>query len=414
MSQRPIFEHVSGKRLWQRIEALAAFGAREDGGVDRQALSEQEIGARAQLVVWGRQIGLRPYTDDIGNLFLRLEGMNPDLDPVMSGSHIDSQPTGGKFDGAFGVLAALEALEAMVEAGHKPLRSIEVVAWTNEEGSRFAPGMNGSTAFCFPCELPTILDIRDADGISVSEAVASILKQDVNVPLRPLGRKPACFIEAHIEQGPVLEKAEVPLGVVSGIQGTRRYRVKVTGKAAHAGTEPMEERQDALLAAVDLIARMHQAAAAIDNFKFTVGHMKVEPNAPSVVPSEAYFSIDIRHPDNEAVETMDRSIRKLVAESGSPCTIDLQQIAQADSITFAEPIRAMIEDAATAANVPHMTIYSSAGHDARQLHAVCPTGMIFIPCRGGISHNPDEWSEPEHVEQGAKVLTEALVALSSG
>lgn len=412
MSQRPIFEHVSGERLWQRIEALAMFGARADGGVDRQALSEQEIGARAQIVAWGRKIGLTPFTDDIGNLFLRLEGARPDLDPVMSGSHIDSQPTGGRFDGVFGVLAALEAVEAMVEAGYKPLRPIEVVAWTNEEGSRFAPGMNGSTAFCFPSELPAILAIRDAAGTSVAEAVASILAHDDDVAFRPLGRKPACFIEAHIEQGPALEKAGIPLGVVSGIQGTRRYRVRVTGKAAHAGTEPMEERQDALLCAVGLIGRMHEAASAIDNIKFTVGHLKVEPNAPSVVPSEAYFSIDVRHPDNEIVNAMDRSIRTIVAEGGSPCRIELQQIAQADSITFAGSIRTAIEEAANAANVPHMTIYSAAGHDARLLHAVCPTGMIFIPCRGGISHNPEEWSEPEHVEQGAKVLAETLLSLS--
>lgn len=406
-------DFVDGERLWARHMALAAFGARADGGVDRPALSPQEALARAQVITWGRAIGLEAFSDKAANLFLRLEGRDPSLAPVMAGSHIDSQPTGGRFDGVFGVLAALETAEAIVRSGERPLRSIEIVAWTNEEGSRFAPGMTGSDLFTGTKPLEAVLPIVDAAGISIGEAVASILAADDDVPLRAFGLPIAAYVEPHIEQASVLEKAGIPLGIVTGIQGTRRYRIRVTGEAAHAGTALRRDRRDALMAAVRMICAMDEAAMDPPDSLLTVGMLQVTPNAPSVVPAEAFFSVDLRHPDNAVVDRIDADIRRIVEELKGECSVELKQIQHSPSLSFAPDIRSAIAKAAAARGIPAMDVFSAAGHDARQLHYVCPTGMIFVPCRGGISHHPDEWAEPEHLTAGAQVLADVVWNLAS-
>lgn len=413
MTTQRLSDFVDGERLWARHMALAAFGARADGGVDRPALSPQEALARAQVITWGRAIGLEAFTDKAANLFLRLEGRDPSLAPVMAGSHIDSQPTGGKFDGVFGVLAALETAEAIVRSGERPLRPIEVVAWTNEEGSRFAPGMTGSDLFTGTKPLEAVLPIVDAAGISIGDAVASILAADDDVPLRAFGLPIAAYVEPHIEQASVLEQAGIPLGIVTGIQGTRRYRVRVTGEAAHAGTALRRDRRDALMAAVRMIRAMDEAAMEPADTLLTVGMLQVTPNAPSVVPAEAFFSIDLRHPDNAVVDRVDADIRRIVEGMKGNCSVELKQIQHSPSLSFAPDIRSAIAKAAAARAIPAMDVFSAAGHDARQLHYVCPTGMIFVPCRGGISHHPDEWAEPEHLTAGAQVLADVVWNLAS-
>lgn len=405
-------DFVDGDRLWGRVMALAEHGARPDGGVDRQTLTEAEIAARAELVRWGRALGLTPLTDAAANLFLRLDGREPDLPPVLAGSHIDSQPTGGKFDGAFGVLAALEAVQALQEAGLPPRRSIEIVAWTNEEACRFAPGMTGSELFTGVKTLEQVVDLEDGDGVRMGDALAAVLAADQDVPQRPFGLPVAAFIEPHIEQGPVLEREGIPVGIVTGIQGTRRYRVRVTGEAAHAGTAERHVRRDALIAAVRMIAAIDRAAMDPPDTKLTVGLFQVTPNAPSVVPAEVFFSIDLRHPDNAVVDRLDGEIRRLVEAGRGPCQADLNQIAHAPSLSFSPKIRSTLSRVASELGIPHRDIYSAAGHDARQLHYACPTGMIFVPCREGISHNPAEWAEPADLTAGAKVLADALHALA--
>lgn len=392
---------------------LARFGAREDGGVDRQALSDAEISARAQIVAWGRELGLSPFTDAAANLFLRFEGQSPELPPVLTGSHIDSQPTGGKFDGAYGVLAALEAVQSMREAGLTPRRAIEVVAWTNEEGSRFSPGMTGSDLFTGTKDLAELVANRDAAGVLLGDALAGVLAADVGVPQRPFGFPIAAFVEAHIEQGPLLERAGVPVGVVTGIQGTRRYRIRVHGEAAHAGTAARHERKDALMAAVRMIAAIDRAAMDPDDTKLTVGLFEVTPNAPSVVPAEVLFSIDLRHPDDALIDRLDASIRAIVEAEQFPCRAELRQIQHSSSLTFNRHVRSRIASAADANGVRSQDIYSAAGHDARQLHYVCPTGMIFVPCRGGISHNPAEWCEAADLADGARVLADTVWQLAN-
>jgi N-carbamoyl-L-amino-acid hydrolase len=410
---RRVSDFVNGARLWARHMELARFGARDDGGVDRPTLSAVEGDARAQVIAWGRAIGLKPFTDGVANLFLRYEGRDPALSPVVAGSHIDSQPTGGKFDGVFGVLAALEAVEAMVVRGEKPLRAIEVVAWTNEEGARFAPGMTGSDVFTGTKSLDQVLPILDAEGITISDAMKAILAGDRDVPLRPFGFPIAAYIEPHIEQASVLEKAGVPIGVVTGIQGTRRYRVRVTGKAAHAGTALRRDRRDAVMAAVRMIQAMDEAAMEPADTLLTVGLFQVTPNAPSVVPAEVLFSIDLRHPDNAVVDRVDGDIRRIVEEHRGACAVELRQIQHSPSLNFSSAVRDAITAAAAARGIPAMDVYSAAGHDARQLHYVCPAGMIFVPCRGGISHNPEEWAEPEHLAAGAQVLADVLWDLAN-
>jgi N-carbamoyl-L-amino-acid hydrolase len=406
-------ERVDGSRLWTRLMDLARFGAREDGGVDRQTLTKAEVAARAQVIDWGRTLGLTPYTDAAANLFLRFEGSDPTLPPVLTGSHIDSQPTGGKFDGAFGVLAALEAIQAMRDAGLSPRRPIEVVAWTNEEGSRFSPGMTGSDLFTGTKVLDDLGNNRDSAGVRLADALAHELASDVDVAHRPFGFPVAAFVEAHIEQGPLLERAMIPVGVVTGIQGTRRYRVRVVGEAAHAGTAERHERKDALMAAVRMIAAIDTAAMEPADTKLTVGLFEVTPNAPSVVPSEVYFSIDLRHRENVTVDAIDLRIRELIETHRGPCRVELSQIQHSPSLQFDPRIRARIASAAEAIGIAHQDIYSAAGHDARQLHYVCPTGMIFVPCRDGVSHNPAEWAEPSDLAAGTRVLADTVWQLAN-
>ena len=406
-------ERIDGKRLWQRHMELARFGAREDGGVDRQALSDAEIEARAQIVAWGQSLGLSPFTDGAANLFLRFDGSEPGLPPVLAGSHIDSQPTGGKFDGAYGVLAALESVQAMREAGLTPLRPIEIVAWMNEEGSRFAPGMTGSELFTGGKVLDALVDDRDGTGVRLGDAIDHVLAADAAVPLRPFKLPVAAYVEPHIEQGPLLERAKCPVGVVTGIQGTRRYRVRVHGEAAHAGTAERHERKDALMAAVRMIAAIDEIAMRPADTKLTVGLFDVKPNAPSVVPAEVYFALDLRHPDNAVVDHIDAEIRQIVEHKRGPCLVDLQQIQHSPSLNFNPAIRSLIAAVATQLGIAHQDIYSAAGHDSRQLHYFCPTGMIFIPCRDGISHNPAEWSEPDDLTAGARVLADTIWQLAN-
>lgn len=405
--------HVDAGQLLARLDALARHGARADGGVDRPALGEAEIAARADLVAWGRASGLEPTTDALANLFLRLPGRTDDA-PVLAGSHIDSQPTGGRFDGTVGVLAALSAVEAIQAAGIRPKRPIEVVAWMNEEACRFAPGMMGSEAYAGLKTADEILPITDAAGITVGEAAAAVLAADRDVPLRPLPGTAHAFVEAHIEQGTVLEQAGVPLGIVTGIQGTRRYRIRVTGEAAHAGTTARADRRDALMAAMRMIAALEDLTRAASDTLFTVGLFEVKPNAPSVIPAEVFFSIDVRQADDAVLDRLGTAIPATLRANAGPCTVEVREIAHARSVAFDEGLRRTLYDAAAALGAPAMDVFSAAGHDARSLARVCPTAMVFIPCRGGVSHHPSEHAEAEHIVLAARVLATTLARLADG
>jgi N-carbamoyl-L-amino-acid hydrolase len=407
--------HVSGDRLWDRLMVLGSFGATERGGVNRQALSDEEIAARAQLLRWAEAIGLEPSTDPLANLFLSCKGADPGLPALLIGSHIDSQPTGGKFDGAFGVLAALEAVEAIVARGVRPRRTIEVVAWMNEEGSRFAPGMMGSAGFSGVRKLDDILAVRDQTGIAVEAALEKVLSAEPRLPRRPLGMKPAAFVEAHIEQGPILELEGKTIGIVTGMQGKRTFRIEVNGEENHAGTSPRSVRRDALVSAVDIVRALHEAVwDDADVVRLTVGMFTVSPNVPSVVPARVVFSIDLRHPEAEAgkLRELGDTIAEICRNACGRCAVVVQELLYDPPLEFPLAIRQTIRSAATALRVPWMDIPSGAGHDARYLHYLCPTGMIFIPCKGGISHNEAESVLERHAADGARILAEVAFALA--
>jgi N-carbamoyl-L-amino-acid hydrolase len=410
---KDVSKFVDGERLWSRLMSLALHGALPGGGVNRQALSQQEITARAQIVRWGRDIGLEPATDAAGNLFLRLPGVDRELPPVLVGSHIDSQPTGGKFDGAFGFLAALEAVEAIVAAKSRPRRSIEVVAWMNEEGSRFAPGMMGSAVFSGAREIEGILGIKDNAGVTVKSALDDLLGQDSGIPMRLASYKPFAFLEAHIEQGPILESEKKAIGVVSGIQGKRTFRVQVTGEENHAGTSPRSARRDALVSAVNIVAALQEQLWDRDDIvRFTIGMFTVSPNAPSVVPARVTFSIDLRHPNPDTLVQLGDRIEAICREHRLNCDVAVAELLHDPPLEFSQALRESLTRISNTLGIANMAISSGAGHDARYLHYICPTAMIFIPCKDGISHNEAESATKEDVVAGARVLAEAVAELA--
>lgn len=412
MTARPSGK-VDASRLWERHEAMARIGATSAGGVNRPALSPSDIDACRLLVGWGTSIGLVPSRDAAGNLFLRLQGTDRDAAPVMSGSHLDSQPTGGKYDGVYGVLAALEACEAILSSGLAPRRSIDVVAWMNEEGGRFAPGMMGSAVFAGARAIDEILAVSDDAGVTVRDALVAAQEELADIPLRELGGDVFAYVEAHIEQGPVLERLGKTIGIVSGIQGKRTFRVTVLGEAAHAGTSLRAERRDALMAATAMVqalaARMHDVQ---DIVKFTIGRFSVTPNAPSVVPSEVVFSIDLRHPESRVLRELGDTVHGICEAHAGPCDAQVEELSSAMSTEFPFALRSLLRRAADRLGFSHHELMSAAGHDARYLSDVCPSAMLFIPCHLGVTHNEAESITKSDAAAGAQVLADALAELA--
>jgi N-carbamoyl-L-amino-acid hydrolase len=405
---------IDADRLWTRLMALAEIGATPAGGVNRQALSEGEIAAWHRVIGWAEEAGLTPATDAAGNLFLTLAGRDRALSPLLIGSHLDSQPTGGKFDGAAGVMAALEAAVSLAGRGQTPARDIIVVAWMNEEGSRFAPGMMGSEAFTGQRSVDAIRSARDADGTSVGDALDRLHVAFPDLPRKLLGFPAHAYLELHIEQGPLLEGASRVIGVVTGIQGKKTFQVVIEGAEGHAGTLAQAERRDAVASFARMASALHTEIGAIDaDIKFTIGRVTVEPNAPSVVPSRVTFSIDLRHPKNAVLDAAGARVAALCQSHAAPCGVTMKALVDAPSNEFDANLRERIALAARERNFAAMPILSAAGHDARHLAKVCPSAMIFIPCRDGVSHVEHEWAEPAHVAAGAVVLAQVMTEIVS-
>lgn len=404
---------VSGDRLWHRLMHLAEVGLTEKGGVNRQALTDSEHAAWRLLIEWGAGAGLCASTDAAANLFLTLKGSDPDLAPVVAGSHLDTQPTGGKFDGAYGVIAALEAVTALSQNGITPARDIIVVAWMNEEGSRFAPGMMGSEAFAGVRSLDEIRRVLDSSGISTGAEIDRIHAVFKDIEMRPLGFDMFAYIEPHIEQDVVLEREQKTIGIVTGIQGKKTYEIEIGGTKGHAGTVAMALRRDAMLAFARIAHALGEQIGGYDeDVKFTIGRLETYPNAPSVIPDKVTFRVDLRHPDNEALERCSEKLKAVCVQYASPCTVSVTELVSAPSNVFDVELQRRIQVAAQHRDLPSMEILSFAGHDARHMARLCPSAMIFIPCKEGISHDEREWAEPEHVTAGAQVLLDVLQALS--
>lgn len=405
---------VSEDRLWKLLMDVAAYGATEKGGVNRQALSEEDTAAKLHVIRWAAERGFQTFQDDIGNLFVRRDGTDSDLAPVMTGSHLDSQPTGGKFDGAYGVLAGLEALDALNEAGVQTRRPIEVVAWTNEEGSRFSPGAIGSAFFAGHSTLESVLDNVDAEGTVLRDALAETLAA-TDAPFRAQGSvTPHAYIETHIEQGPVLESKDLQIGVVSSIQGICHLDVIITGEEAHAGTTPRRSRKDALAAAIGIVAALQELTADEDDtIRFTVGRCEVSPGSPNTVPGRVHFTIDLRHPDVAVIQSLQVQIRKIAAEKAAPCSVEVRDNLYVAPTIFEPTVIGAIRDSARALGYEYLDMPSGAGHDAMHLNPICSAGMIFVPCLNGVSHNEAESAKPEDLAAGARILADTLAALAN-
>lgn len=409
-------EFIDAERLWARHMELAGVGGLPGGGVDRQALTPDETRARQTVIGWGRDIGLEPGMDPIGNLFLRYPGQDSDAEPVVTGSHLDTQPTGGRFDGALGVLAGLEAVTALHAAGWKPVRPLDLVIWTNEEGCRFAPTTMGSSVFAGALPMNDALAARDDQGTSVAEALESVSGQLGPLPVRTQGFPMRAFLEVHIEQGPVLEEAGCPVGVVTGVQGLRWFHVDIRGQTAHAGTTPEQHRRDAFVAAQRLVAALREyvfSGPDHDDVRFTVGRFQVFPGVPNTIPDHVHFTIDLRHPDANRLEEIGDAIEVKCIRHPGPCSVTVEAPPASPPVKFDRTIVELLDGSARAIGVDPVHLMSGATHDAKWLNTLAPTGMLFVPCDRGISHNEAESVQPEHIVIGARVLCRALRDLSA-
>jgi N-carbamoyl-L-amino-acid hydrolase len=405
---------VTGARLWRSLMELAEIGATPAGGVCRLALTDDDKAGRDLFVAWCERAGCEVRIDQVGNIFARRAGTDPARASVMTGSHLDSQPTGGKFDGAYGVLAGLELIRTLNDFGIETAAPIEVVAWTNEEGSRFAPAMMASGVYGGAFTTEEVLNKTDNDGLQFGDELERIGYAGEH----PVGfNQPAAYFEAHIEQGPILEAEEKTIGVVTDAQGQRWYEIEVTGFEAHAGPTPMPRRRDALVGAarmVDLVNRIGFEFAP--NACATVGWLDVRPNSRNTIPGKVRFSVDFRHPDEGTLHTMhERLIAQCQAiATASQVEVNVEQIWHFPATPFNADLVDAVRTAAANGGYPHRDIVSGAGHDACYVARVAPTAMVFVPCEDGISHNEIESATPEDLAAGAQVLLDSILATAGG
>lgn len=407
--------HVDQDRLWQRHLDMASIGATALGGVHRLPFSKEDAESRRLFLSWASTRGFAAEMDDFGNIFVRREGTEKNLDPVVSGSHSDTQPNGGRFDGIYGVLAAFEALEAIDDAGIATRRPIEAVIWTAEEAdAQFGVGCLGSQAYANPSKLPKLMEIRNNQNIPVKQALAELLADHPRVGHRAFKSPIAYYVEAHIEQGPELEARDKTIGIVTAIQGHRSFKVQVTGEAGHAGNTPERLRKDALVAAMQIYNELRKVFHdPSDVVRFTVGEMDVVPNAMAVIPGSATFTIDFRHPEPETLKLLGDQIAVVARDNAGPCDVKVSELRNTSPVAFKGIVPETILKAVENLDYSHMHLPSGAGHDARYIAEICPAGMIFIPCWRGISHNEAESATLSDVTAGARVLACTLVELAN-
>jgi len=400
---------INAERLWGSLMEMAKIGATPRGGVKRLTLTDLDRQGRDLFVSWCKAAGLAVTVDGVGNLFARRAGRNNALPPVVSGSHLDTQPSGGRFDGCFGVMAALEVARTLNDRGIQTEAPFEVAMWTNEEGTRFLPVMGGSGAFTGAYTVEQILAAADLDGVSFGDALRAIGYAGA-VPVG--GRKLGAYFEAHIEQGPLLENTGNTIGVVTGALGQRWFEVTVGGMDAHAGPTPMHLRRDALYGASFLIQEVNRLAKATEHSRGTVGMILNRPNSRNVVPGETVFSVDFRDTDVSGLDRMEQGLRaaadRIAQEQG--LSIDIRQTIFFPACHFDRGCVAAVRAGAERLGYCHMDIVSGAGHDAVNVAEVAPTAMIFVPCEGGISHNEIENAKPEDLAAGCNVLLQAVLA----
>ncbi len=404
---------VNQDRLWDSLMEMAKIGPGVAGGNCRLALSDFDREGRDLFVRWCQEAGCSITVDKMGNIFARRPGTDPAMDPVATGSHLDTQPTGGKFDGVFGVLAGLEVIRTLNDNGIETQAPIEVSVWTNEEGSRFAPAMISSGVFAGVFDLAYGHSRADTDGKTIGEELERIGYLGDETP----GEHPIrAFFEAHIEQGPILEAEEKTIGVVTGAQGQRWFEATLTGSESHAGTTPMNRRKDALVAASKLVTAVNEIALAHPPHAVTTcGMMQVSPNSRNTIPGSVFLTIDLRHPDDDTLTRMEEELRAAAAEICDPAGIEaeIENIWYSPPIAFDADCVSAVKKAAGDAGYGNMDIISGAGHDACYISRVAPTAMIFVPCEDGISHNESESATPGDLAAGCNVLLHAMLERAS-
>ena len=404
---------IDGARLWQSLMEMAQIGATAKGGCNRQALTDEDREGRDLFLRWCEQIGCRVSIDAIGNIFARRDGLDNSLPPILAGSHLDTQPTGGKFDGVYGVLAGLEVLRTLEAQQIVTTAPLEVAVWTNEEGSRFNPAMIGSAVWSGALDIETAYASTDKSGKTMGGELERIgYRGELPANARPLK---AAF-EVHIEQGPILEQEKRQIGVLSGIQGLRWYDLIINGDACHAGPTPMESRRDPFMAAAPIITACYQLAAAHGPWgRATFGDIRAEPGSRNTVPERLVISVDLRHPDADRLDQMDREFRALVAEQCAAYRLDYEvnETWHMPVTGFAPRCVQAVREATTMLGYSNMDMVSGAGHDSLYIATVAPTAMIFVPCENGISHNESENAKAEDLEAGGNVLLHAMLAMDA-
>ncbi|MEO3999565.1 Zn-dependent hydrolase [Mesorhizobium sp. CAU 1732] len=407
---------IDPERLNHRLEEFAAIGATDKGGVNRQALTEGDRIARRLLADLAIKRGFAVFQDPMANLFIRREGRRGDVPPLLIGSHLDSQPTGGRYDGALGTLSAFEVLESLEDSGEATERAVEVVAWTNEEGSRFSPGCMGSMAFSQGAIPDDWADKYAADGPRFADELQATLASLPQAAMRLLGFPISAYVELHIEQGPSLEAESIPIGVVTGIQGTRWLEVVVSGQTAHAGTTAQAYRRDPMRAATHALNALYDAVMPGDEAaRFTIGRISVAPGSINAIPEEVRFTVDIRHPDPAELDRIEAVVVARIAESADRfgCSSRTQRLFDMPPGRFSPDILQTMDRAAAMLGVKTKPMLSGAFHDALFVARVAPSAMIFVPCRDGLSHNEAEYVEPEHVATGCRMLASTARLLAS-
>ena len=399
---------VDGGRLWRSLMEMAQIGATAEGGCRRLALTDEDKQALELFRTWASEAGCRISRDAAGNLFAERPARRPGRPAVLVGSHLDTQPSGGKFDGAYGTLAALEILRTLNDHEVETVAPVVAVAWTNEEGARFPLPCTGSAVFAGTLPLDEALAQKATDGPSFGDELRRL---DMAGPEPPGHMHVAAYFEAHIEQGPVLESTRNTIGVVSGGQGLRGLAIRLTGSEAHAGTTPIEHRRDALVGAARIVTAVNALPARHPEALATVSRIEVEPGSRSVIPGEARLLVDLRHPEADGLDRLEARVRRLAAElaAGARLDVEVDRFLAMEPVVFHEACVGAIRDAAERLGEPWLELRSGAGHDAVYVARSAPAAMVFIPCRNGVSHSPEEHAEPEHVRAGCDVLLHAVL-----
>jgi N-carbamoyl-L-amino-acid hydrolase len=401
---------INGDRLWDSLIEMAKIGATPKGGVCRLTLTDLDKQGRDLFIRWCREAGCDITIDQVGNIVATRPGRDPKLPAIMTGSHLDTQPTGGKFDGSFGVLAGLEVVRTLNDHGHQTDAPVEIVAWTNEEGSRFSPAMMGSGVYAGVFNLDEVMGKRDVDGKTFGDELERIGYAG-DALAKP--RNVAAYFEAHIEQGPILEAEKKTIGVVTGAQGQRWYEITVTGQEAHAGPTPMARRKDALVGAARMIDAVNRIGLEHQpNACATVGHVQVSPNSRNTIPGKVFFTVDFRHPVDATLSAMDRDLRAACREIADTIGLELAitDFWYFPPTPFDPKLVGEVRAGAERFGYPHRDIVSGAGHDAVYMAKVAPAAMIFVPCEDGISHNEIENAKLEDLVAGCNVLLHAILA----